>query len=82
MNSGRLYGLDVDMDEADHNALTVFVNCCIDDDNGKLLGVLGVGMKVHRLQDILTSYERRFALKAFLVKRRGRDSGRLGQRAD
>lgn len=67
LKSGRLYGLDVDRDEADHNALTVFVNCRVDDDNGKLLGVLGVGMKMHRLQDILTSYERRFALKAFLV---------------
>ena len=71
VNSGRLYGLDVDMDEADHNALTVFVNCRIDDDNGKLLGVLGVGMKMHRLQDILASYERRFALKAFLVNDEG-----------
>lgn len=67
LKSGRLYGLDVDRDEADHNALTVFINCRVDDDNGKLLGVLGVGMKMHRLQDILTSYERRFALKAFLV---------------
>ena len=71
VNSGRLYGLDVDTDEADHNALTVFVNCRIDDDNGKLLGVLGVGMKMHRLQDILTSYERRFALKAYLVNDEG-----------
>lgn len=71
LKSNQPYGLIVDQDEADHNVLTVFVNCRVEDADGNLLGVVGVGLKMREIQNILTSYERRFALKAFLVNDQG-----------
>lgn len=71
LKSNQPYGLIVDQDEADHNVLTVFVNCRVEDADGNLLGVVGVGLKMREIQNILTSYECRFALKAFLVNDQG-----------
>ncbi len=44
------YSLDVDNDEAAGNELTVFVNCRIENDQGDLLGVAGVGLRMNQVQ--------------------------------
>lgn len=67
----KSWALDVDVDEADNNALTVFVNCRIEDGDGKLMGVVGVGIKMYHLQEMLRRYEQEFQLRAFLVDRNG-----------
>lgn len=70
-DSGLPYRLDVDTDEMTHNELTVFVNCRIEDEHGELMGVVGVGIKMRELQQVLASFELDFDLTAFLVNREG-----------
>ncbi len=71
LKTGKPYALDVDTDEADHNILTVFVDCRIEDENGELMGVVGVGVKMDTLQQLLERFEKEFSLTAFLVDTRG-----------
>lgn len=71
INSNKLYGLDVDLDESDNNVLTVFVNCKVEDSNGNLIGVVGVGLKMNQLQEMLKYYEKNFHIKSFLVNSKG-----------
>ncbi|MEG1772652.1 MAG: diguanylate cyclase [Clostridia bacterium] len=71
LNSGKFYDLDVDTDETADDELTVFVNCRIETDNGELLGVVGVGVKMSHLQRLLKGYEDTFMLQAFLINSHG-----------
>lgn len=65
------YALDVDHDEVDNNNLTVFVNCMIQNEAGELLGVVGVGLKMNEVQEILATFENAYDLEAFLVDSNG-----------
>lgn len=69
MDSSREYALDVDNDEvrgAD-NAITVFVNCKIKNEDGKVLGVVGVGIRISALKALLGSYEEKYRVTASLI---------------
>lgn len=67
LDSGREYRLNIDTDEVNQNELTVFVDCRIEDEDGALMGVTGVGLKMSRLQELLTEYENNFDLEAYLI---------------
>lgn len=71
INSKKNYMLDIDWDEADNNILTIFINCKVEDSNGNLIGVVGVGIKMDQLQSILNSYKNDFGLNAFLINSLG-----------
>ncbi len=71
LDSGLLYDLDVDTDEANKNRMTVFINCRIIDDNGKLLGVTGVGLEINHVQDLLEKFEDEFQLEGVLFNQEG-----------
>lgn len=71
IGSEKTYDLDVDIDEANDGKLTVFTNCRIEDDNGALLGVIGIGIKMSSLQTMLAQYEEEYELKAFLINEDG-----------
>ena len=60
------YDLDVDTDEANHNRLSVFVNCRVTDESGNLLGVTGVGVEIDHVQELLRHFEQNFQLEALL----------------
>ncbi|MEG2570398.1 MAG: diguanylate cyclase [Clostridia bacterium] len=61
------YSLNVDNDEALANNITVFVNCIIRDTDGTVMGVVGVGLKVDSLQEMLKSYEDKYGITAYLI---------------
>lgn len=66
-----LYDLDVDQDEVDNKRLTVFVNCKIYDENGKFIGVTGVGIKMKYIQELLGYYRDDFNVEAYLIDGNG-----------
>lgn len=69
LDSNQEYYLNIDNDEvatAD-NDITVFINCKIRDEQGKVMGVVGVGFRVNYIQSIFRDYEERYHIKAFLV---------------
>ncbi len=51
------YEFDAGMDEADHNIWKIFVDTRIEDENGDLLGVCGVGVQMSSLQRLLRRCE-------------------------
>lgn len=67
------YSINVDNDEVqgadDH--ITVFVNCKIAGSNGNILGIVGVGLRIDNLQELLRSYESRFGVSAYLINQTG-----------
>ena len=63
--------LNVDTDEANQWALSVFVNHEILDENGDLLGVCGVGVEMKDLQRFLKRYEIKYNLRISLIDQDG-----------
>ncbi len=71
LEQNKLYILDVDQDEVDHQLLTIFVNCKILDNSGHQLGVTGVGVEMGYVQNLLSDFEKNYQLEAFLVDENG-----------
>lgn len=71
---GLDYYLNVDNDEVKdgNNAITIFVDCKIRDADGHVMGVVGVGVRIDFLQDILRSYENDFGVRAWLIDTEGK----------
>lgn len=65
------YSLNVDNDEAAEDVITVFINCKINDETGKTVGVVGVGLRVQNLQQLLESYDEQYQIKAELIDEHG-----------
>ena len=65
------FTLAVDSDRRNHEYWTIFHNARIEDDDGNLLGVCGVGMFVSELQKLFSGYEQEFNVKINLVNKDG-----------
>lgn len=67
------YNVVVDNDEVvgAENEITVFVNCKIKGDDGSILGIVGVGLRIDYLQSLLKGYQRDFGVDAYLVDGQG-----------
>ncbi|MEG1568531.1 MAG: diguanylate cyclase [Oscillospiraceae bacterium] len=66
------YALHVDNDQAStDDSITVFINCKLRDTDGTLLGIVGVGMQIHSLQELLSSYEKKYGVTAYLIDETG-----------
>lgn len=73
LESKEEYTLQVDNDEvvgAD-NKITVFINCKIKDNTGKVIGVVGVGVRVDSLKQMLQKYEKDSRVEAYFVDDEG-----------
>ncbi|MEG2458319.1 MAG: diguanylate cyclase [Raoultibacter sp.] len=63
--------LNVDNDEASNDSVTIFVNCKLYDEEGKLLGVVGVGLNTPAIQAFLMENENQFDVHAYLIDQQG-----------
>jgi diguanylate cyclase (GGDEF)-like protein len=70
-NKNMPFVLDVDSNEAEKGALTVFINHRLEDNEGNLLGVTGVGLNMNSIGATLRSYEREYNLKVYMVDAKG-----------
>lgn len=73
LQNGEEYSLNVDNDEvvgAD-NKITLFVNCKIKNPQGQVIGVVGVGVNIDYLQDLLRQYENKYNVGTFLIDAAG-----------
>lgn len=73
LQSSEDFNMNVDNDEVEgaENNITVFVNCKIKDEAGNALGIVGVGLRISNLQELLGSYETDFGVRTFLVDEKG-----------
>ncbi len=63
------YFIVLDNDQVDQadNAVTVFINAFLRDRDGRLLGMVGVGLRVEHMQALFRSYEDAYDLRVYLV---------------
>ncbi len=67
IQSGHEYDLEVDTNEAQDNIITVFVNFRVESNDGRLLGVIGVGLKVNMIEDTIRTYEKDYDLSVYII---------------
>lgn len=63
--------IDNDQVEGADDEVTVFINCRIEDEAGKTMGVVGVGLRVDSLQQLLKKYEAEYGVQTWLVDQKG-----------
>lgn len=71
IKSGKKYVLEVDINEATDGILTIFINHRLNDYQGNLIGVTGVGLKLTSVGRMLHSFEQEYGKKIYLVNREG-----------
>ncbi|WP_432735417.1 sensor domain-containing diguanylate cyclase [Maridesulfovibrio sp. FT414] len=65
--SGEDHAFDVDTNEAAQNVLTIFINHRLVGDDGELLGVTGVGLKMDNVARLLKSFSEKYGKVIFLI---------------
>lgn len=68
--SGHEFDLEVDTNEAQDNSLTIFVNFRVEDE-GRLLGVIGVGLQIDIVEATIRSYEQDYGMSAYIINAGG-----------
>jgi diguanylate cyclase (GGDEF)-like protein len=76
------FDLDIDPNEAENGALTIFANFRVEDNNGRFLGVVGVGVNIDRIRGLLEKVRSDYSREVYLVDQDGlvqvhRDSSRI-----
>ncbi|MCY1269593.1 diguanylate cyclase (GGDEF) domain protein [compost metagenome] len=80
------YEINVDVDLANQDRLTIFINYKVFDYDGKFLGATGVGLTVDAVIKLIDEYQRRYDRSVYFVDRAGRivltgaDGGPMGAR--
>jgi len=65
------YETNVDIDMANRDALTVFINYRVLDFKGNFIGAAGVGLTMSRIGHLIDSYQKRFHRRIYLVDKDG-----------
>ncbi len=65
------YEINVDPDQANKDALTIFINYRVLDYEGKFIGVTGIGLTVDAVRKLITDYQNRYRRNIFFVDRKG-----------
>ncbi len=61
------YDIQVDRDEVNNYDISLFVNCRVEDEDGKLLGVVGSAKNINSLQDDMKYYESTYDLNVYIT---------------
>ncbi|MBK1617170.1 hypothetical protein CKO42_01635 [Lamprobacter modestohalophilus] len=65
------YRVDIDTNEAAKHRLTIFINHKIQDQDGRYLGITGLGLEVATMSSLIASYKERYDRDIFFVNRLG-----------
>jgi diguanylate cyclase (GGDEF)-like protein len=71
VGKNQTYELSSDPDEANKNRMTVFINYRLENADGKLLGVTGVGVSFDTLSQVINRIERRFSQRVYFTDQTG-----------
>jgi diguanylate cyclase (GGDEF)-like protein len=68
---GKEYDLNVDLSEGDNDTLSIFVNCRVEDANGRLLGVTGAGVNIDQVTARIEKVQKQYSRTIYLVDQDG-----------
>ena len=71
IRTNKEHDLNVDLSEGDDDTLSIFVNCRVEDTNGRLLGVTGVGVNIVNVTNRLREAQQRYSRNVYLVDQDG-----------
>ncbi|SKA90418.1 diguanylate cyclase (GGDEF) domain-containing protein [Paucidesulfovibrio gracilis DSM 16080] len=71
LGTGLDYQLDVDTDEVTGGILTIFMNHRLEDYDGRLLGVTGVGVRMDHVAELLRETQEKYDRRVYMVDGRG-----------
>jgi diguanylate cyclase (GGDEF) domain len=67
MKSGQEYDIELDTNQTSGNNISIFVNFRVEGNDGKLLGIIGVGLQVEKIEDTIRSYEKNYGLSVYII---------------
>lgn len=70
-NTHHPYVINIDHDTADKRRLSIFVNYRIEDKSGKFIGVIGVGLSLQTVVELIENYQKRYGREIYFVDRQG-----------
>ncbi len=72
--SKKNYELNVDnnKDIGKQRAITVFINCRVKDPADKTVGVIGIGINIDYLKNVINNYEKDYGVQVFFINHEGR----------
>lgn len=70
-NMKEPYELNVDLDMANRDAMTIFINHRVYDYDGNYIGATGCGLSATTVTELLTTYEQRYRRHVFFVNPQG-----------
>jgi diguanylate cyclase (GGDEF)-like protein len=65
------YEVNVDIDTADRNSMTIFINHRVYDYSGKFIGATGVGLAVKEVNKLINIYQTRYGRRVYFTDREG-----------
>ncbi len=65
------YEVNVDPDEVNRDAITIFINYRVYDYSGEYIGVTGVGLSVNAVGKLLEVYQNRYGRRVYFADRQG-----------
>lgn len=65
------YEINIDTDTADRNRLSIFVNYRVENKQGDLIGVIGVGLSMETVVRLIENYQQRYGREIYFVNRQG-----------
>lgn len=74
LETGKEYELNIDnnKERGAGRAITVFINARVVDGSGKVVGVIGIGIKVEYLKDVINKYEAGYGVEVYFINSKGR----------
>lgn len=71
LDMGKEYALNIDSDQTLNDKWTLFVNCRINNSEGKILGVCGVGVNMQKLRYAISELQQKYGVHISLVDEHG-----------
>ncbi|WP_299205527.1 sensor domain-containing diguanylate cyclase [uncultured Amphritea sp.] len=66
------FDINIDQDTADRSSTTLFVNHKVRDEQGKFLGIIGVGLASTKIQELIEVYQTRYGRQVYFINREGK----------
>lgn len=70
-DSQQPYVINIDRDTADQQRLSIFINYRIEDKSGHFIGIIGVGLSMQTVVELIESYQKRYGREIYFVNRQG-----------